>query len=90
MACGTPVVASRRGALPEVVGDAGLLVDAESQSALTTALLRVLDAPDERAQLAARGLLRAREFAATRTAGRVVDLLQTTAGLRPALSGRAG
>jgi len=90
MACGTPVVASRRGALSEVVGDAGLLVDAESQSALTTALLRVLDAPDERAQLAARGVLRAREFAATRTAGRVVDLLQTTAGLRPALSGRAG
>ena len=90
MACGTPVVASRRGALPEVVGDAGLLVDAESQSAFTTALLRVLDAPDERAQLAARGLLRAREFAAERTAGRVVDLLQATAGLRPALSARAG
>jgi glycosyltransferase involved in cell wall biosynthesis len=90
MACGTPVLASRRGALPEVVGDAGLLVDAESQSALTTALLRVLDAPEERAQLAARGLRRACEFAAERTAGRVVDLLQATASLRPARSGRAG
>jgi hypothetical protein len=65
-------------------------VDAESQGAFTTALLRLLDAPDERAQLAARGLLRARDFAAERTAGRVVDLLQATAGLRPALSGRAG
>jgi glycosyltransferase involved in cell wall biosynthesis len=90
MACGTPVVAARRGALPEVVGDAGVLVDAESQSALTTALLRVLDAPDERAQLSARGLVRARQFATERTAGRVVDLLQATAGLRPVPSGMAG
>ena len=45
---------------------------------------------DVQAQLAARGLARAREFTVERTAGRVVDLLQATAGLRPALSGRAG
>jgi alpha-1,3-rhamnosyl/mannosyltransferase len=90
MACGTPVIVSRRGALPEVVGDAGLLVDANNESALTATLARMLGAPDERAQLAARGLARAREFTAERTAGRVVDLLQATAGLSPALSGRAG
>jgi glycosyltransferase involved in cell wall biosynthesis len=90
MACGTPVIVSRRGALPEVVGDAGLLVDANNERALTATLARVLGAPDERAQLAARSLARAREFAAERTAGRVVDLLQATVGMRPALSGRAG
>jgi glycosyltransferase involved in cell wall biosynthesis len=90
MACGTPVVASRRGALPEVIGDAGILVDAENEGALTAALTRVLGDPDQRAQLATRGLLRAREFAAERTAGRVVDLLQATVGLHPARSGRAG
>jgi glycosyltransferase involved in cell wall biosynthesis len=90
MACGTPVIVSRRGALPEVVGDAGVLVEANNERALTIALARLLGAPDERAQLAARGLARAREFTAERTAGRVVDLLQATVGLRPALSGRAG
>ena len=90
MACGTPVIVSRRGALPEVVGDAGVLVEANNESALTIALARMLGAPDERARLAARGLARAREFTVERTAGRVVDLLQATAGLRPALSGRAG
>jgi len=90
MACGTPVIVSRRGALPEVVGDAGVLVEANNESVLTIALARMLGAPDERARLAARGLARAREFTVERTAGRVVDLLQATAGLRPALSGRAG
>ena len=78
MACGTPVMVSRRGALPEVVGDAGLLVDAEDEAALTAALARMLGAPGERAQFATRGLARAREFAVERTAGRVVDLLQAT------------
>jgi alpha-1,3-rhamnosyl/mannosyltransferase len=90
MACGAPVVASRRGALPEVVGDAGLLVDPEDTGALARALARVLDAPGERATLARRGLARAGAFAPARTAGRVVDLLQATAGLRPALSRSAG
>ena len=90
MACGTPVIASRRGALPEVVGDAGLLVDAEDVRALSAALGRLLATPDARTELAARGLARAREFAAERTAGRVVDLLQATARVTPALSRRAG
>ena len=90
MACGTPVVASRRGALPEVVAKAGLLVDPEDERALAAALGRVLDSPEERAALAGRGVVRAADFTAARTAGRVVDLLQATAGRRPALSGRAG
>jgi len=90
MACGAPVIASRRGALPEVVDDAGLLVDPEDERALAAALVRVLGSGDERAVLARRGLARAARYTAERTAGRVVDLLETTAGLRPALTGRAG
>jgi glycosyltransferase involved in cell wall biosynthesis len=90
MACGTPVVASRRGALPEVVGDAGLLVEPEDERALTAALAHLLSSADERAALGRRGLARAAHFTAERTAGRVVDLLQATAGLRPALSRVAG
>ncbi len=42
MTIGLPVVASNRGALPEVVGDAGLLVDPEDASALAAAMARVL------------------------------------------------
>jgi len=90
MACGAPVVASRRGALPEVVGDAGLLVEPEDERALTAALSRVLGSSAERAALTRQGLARAAHFTSERTAGRVVDLLQATAGLRPALSRSAG
>jgi glycosyltransferase involved in cell wall biosynthesis len=90
MACGAPVVASRRGALPEVVADAGLLVDPEDEGALTAALGRVLGSSSERAALARRGPARAAEYTAERTAGRVVDLLQATAGRPRALSRRAG
>ena len=90
MACGAPVVASRRGALPEVVGDAGLLVDPEVEPALTAALARVLGVPQERAALVRRGLARAAFFTSARTAGRVVDLLQAAAMGQPVLAGRAG
>jgi glycosyltransferase involved in cell wall biosynthesis len=90
MACGVPVVASRRGALPELVGEAGLLVDPEDEPALTAVLARVLGSPQERATLAGRGVVRAADFTTARTAGRVVDLLEATAGRRSALSGRTG
>ena len=43
MASGTPVVVSDRGALPEVVGDAGLLVDPHDQEAIADAVLRAMD-----------------------------------------------
>jgi glycosyltransferase involved in cell wall biosynthesis len=89
MACGTPVVASRRGALPEVVGDAGVLVDPEDERALAAALARLLGSPADRQTLARQGLARAAHYTAARTAGRVVDLLLATAGVRPALSRRA-
>jgi glycosyltransferase involved in cell wall biosynthesis len=84
MACGTPVVASRRGALPEVVGEAGVLVDPEDERALSAALARVLGSTAERSALAGRGLARAARFTGERSAGRVVELLQATAGSQPA------
>jgi glycosyltransferase involved in cell wall biosynthesis len=90
MACGAPVIASRRGALPEVVGEAGVLVDPEDERGLADALARVLGSDAERAALSRRGLARAREFGAERTAGRVVDLLEATAGRAAMVGGRAG
>jgi glycosyltransferase involved in cell wall biosynthesis len=62
MACGTPVVVSDRSSLPEVVGDAGLLIDPDSVEDLSTALARVLDDSDLRTSLRQRGLVRSSEF----------------------------
>jgi len=62
MAAGTPVVASNLSSLPEVLGDAALLVDPRSASELGDALARLLLGPDFRAELGARGRCRASEF----------------------------
>jgi glycosyltransferase involved in cell wall biosynthesis len=60
MACGTPIVATRAGSIPEVVGDAGLLVPTMDAAALVDALRRLLDDKQLRETLAARGMQRAR------------------------------
>ena len=62
MTVGVPVIAARRGALPEVVGDAGLLVDPLDVSALAAALERVLSDDQLRARLSVAGSVRARRF----------------------------
>jgi glycosyltransferase involved in cell wall biosynthesis len=62
MACGTPVIASNRSSLPEVVGDAGILVDPDDPDALADALIRPLRDDALRRDLAARGLARSRRF----------------------------
>ena len=62
MACGTPVVASRATSLPEVIGDAGLLVDASRVEDLTEAMHRVITDRALHAHLAAKGLARAKAF----------------------------
>lgn len=64
LACGTPVVASRAGALPEVVGEDGdcaLLVDPGDVEGLVAALARVLDSTELRDRLGAAGRRRAVE-----------------------------
>lgn len=62
MACGTPVVCSNASSLPEVVGDAGLLVAPRDVRAWVTALAHVLDDDRTRADLRGRGRKRALRF----------------------------
>jgi glycosyltransferase involved in cell wall biosynthesis len=62
MQCGAPVITGNLTSLPEVVGDAGLLVDPFDESALFRALSRMIDDAELRAQLRAKGLARARAF----------------------------
>lgn len=77
MTVGVPVVASNRGALPEVVGDAGILVDPESVADLSSALERVLSDPGMRRSMSERGLERARQFSWTDSADRLYDVYHT-------------
>ena len=67
MACGAPVVVSDRGALPEVVGDAGVVVP-PTPAALRDALRRVLGEPTLAASLGRAGVERARAFSWDTTA----------------------
>jgi alpha-1,3-rhamnosyl/mannosyltransferase len=76
MTIGAPVVAADRGALPEVLGDAGLLVDPLQADAVASGLERMLDDTAFAASCAARGTERAREFRWSDTAARVYRVYQ--------------
>jgi len=62
MACGTPVVASDRSSMPEVMGDAGVLLSPENPSIWAATLDELLEDADRRRGLAARGASRAAGF----------------------------
>ena len=68
MACGTPVIVSDGGALPEAVGGAGLIFSLDKPDTLTHALHECLRDPSLRASLTERGLLRANQFSWQTTA----------------------
>jgi glycosyltransferase involved in cell wall biosynthesis len=68
MASGTPVVTSNTSSLPEVVGDAGLLVNPSDPEAMAEAIQKVLTDSDLRDSLRERGLERARAFTWDRAA----------------------
>jgi alpha-1,3-rhamnosyl/mannosyltransferase len=68
MAVGTPVLASRETALPEVVGPAGLLLDPDDATAWADAVRSVLDDPALRARLVEAGYERVGMFTAEQSA----------------------
>lgn len=69
MACGVPVVVTDTSSLPEVVGDAGLVVEPSSVQDLAGGLIDLVREPERAADLAARGRERARTFTWERAAG---------------------
>jgi glycosyltransferase involved in cell wall biosynthesis len=75
MACGTPVVTANVTAMPEVAGDAALLVDPTSVEQIARAMEQVVSDTGLRQQLQHKGLMRAAEFSWSRTASRVHELL---------------
>lgn len=80
MACGTPVVASNRASIPEVVGDAGVLVEATDVEAMAAAVRRLTTEPDLRAAMVERGRERAAGMRWEEAARRTLDVLLDTAG----------
>ena len=82
MQCGAPVIAGDRTSLPEVVGDAGLLIDPFDERALAVALARVIDDEKLRRELRAKGLERARIFNWRETARQTLQAYQRAIGGR--------
>jgi L-malate glycosyltransferase len=75
MACGVPVVGSDSGAIPEVIGDAGLTFAEGDAGALADTLRRLIVSPELRAELSRRGLDRVRaHFTQERIAERTLEL----------------
>jgi glycosyltransferase involved in cell wall biosynthesis len=73
MACGTPVIASRAASIPEVLGDAGILLDPLDVPAWTEAIVNVINDDDRRAEMRAKGLARAAQFTWGATAQRTLE-----------------
>jgi glycosyltransferase involved in cell wall biosynthesis len=80
MALGCPVIASRATALPEIVGEAGLLVDPDDVAGWADAMVSVLGNDDLRVLLAARGRDRVASLSPEETARRLVQAYRFAAG----------
>lgn len=76
MQCGTPVIVGNRTSLPEVVGNAALLVDPFDVEALAAAIERVIGNSDLRADLSVKGLARAKLFEWRETARQTLAVYQ--------------
>lgn len=79
MACGTPVVTSRTSSLPEIAGDAALLIDPTDVDGIARALRTVLAGDARRQQMSAAGIARSRLYAWERTAADTLDVIRDAA-----------
>ena len=78
MACGTLVVCSNRASLPETVGDAALMVDAEDIEGLATAMQRALEDEKLRTEMIAKGLAQAKRFTWRKAAEKLLEAYEET------------
>lgn len=76
MACGCPVITSNVSSLPEVVGDAGLMVAPKDTEELAEAMTRVLNDEGLRRQMSLRGLEQSRQFSWEKAACQMLDIFR--------------
>ena len=86
MRCGTPVITTTRSALPEVAGDAALLVDSEDVAAFTRAMDTVLHDADLRDDLSRRGRLVSERYTTEALGESTLRFYQTAVDTAPAAS----
>jgi glycosyltransferase involved in cell wall biosynthesis len=79
MACGVPVVCSRASSLPELAGEAAILIDPNDATALASAISQIIDQPDFAATLRDRGLAQVRPFTWEATARQTAQIYQEVA-----------
>jgi glycosyltransferase involved in cell wall biosynthesis len=80
MACGTPTIVANVSSLPEVVGDAGMLISPEHTEGWTVAMWRLLTDDSLHQELSEKGLKRAKLFSWEKAAVEVLDLYRRLAG----------
>ncbi|MFC1568318.1 glycosyltransferase family 4 protein [Candidatus Margulisiibacteriota bacterium] len=80
MACGLPVIASNASSLPEVVGDAGILVDPRRPDDIAAAMVRVLGDKELKDDLVRKGLERAKKFSWEISASGTLDVCRNASG----------
>jgi glycosyltransferase involved in cell wall biosynthesis len=81
MACGTPVITTTVSSLPEVAGDAALLVEPEDTDGFAAAMARCLAEPDLVSELRTAGMRRAADFSWSKTAVSTAELHRHVLGL---------
>lgn len=74
MSCGTPVISSNVSSIPEVVGDAGILINPNDTEELSNAIMRILNDENLKRQLISRGLQQAKKFSWEKTAKETLDV----------------
>jgi len=77
MACGTPVITSDISAMPEVAGDAALLINPSSVKEISDAILKLDNDPALRSSLVAKGFTRSSEFSWTASAKQSIEIYKS-------------
>lgn len=77
MASGVPVITSTSSSLPEVIGDAGILVEPDDLKGISNAMRKILRNPRFRRSLRNKGLKRARQFSWEKTARRTLEVFES-------------
>ena len=78
MACGLPAIASNVSSLPEIAGDAAIVVNGKDVESLTTHILRLQKDVAHRQKLIEQGLARAKIFIGKETAAQIADIYEKT------------
>lgn len=84
MSCAVPVIASDRSSLPEVVGDAGLLISPDDMNAVRDAMERIIDDPALQQRLATKSLARSQLFSWQKCISQTLGAYQRVLGNEPA------